>query len=309
MFSSSDVIFVKTVKTNTRESRPIPAAANTSFYPAHIYMKSDYVDAVSEVTSGHIPVPIHAHDFYEIIYFRNSIGAEYLIGSDRYRIQKGDIILTAPGVAHCPFLPDPMPEPYLRYCLRLSADFIHQVTRMHMGEDTPYTPESFLLRTSGTRWEFLGELFHQSVVESEEQKTGWELALVGSTIQLLIHLHRAQMAQANAPMKAETPQLVDHVLEYIENHLREKITLADVAHHFYVSQSTITQTFRNKLGLSFYRCVTQRRLIAARRLIESGLSMDQVSEQVGFQDYSSFFRAFKQEYGVSPRQFRTMQTK
>ena len=111
MFSSSDVIFVKTVKTNTREVRQIPAVANTSFYPANIFMKSNYVDTASEVTSAHIPVPIHAHDFYEIIYIKNTIGAEYLIGSERYRIQKGDVILTSPGVAHCPFLPEQINEP------------------------------------------------------------------------------------------------------------------------------------------------------------------------------------------------------
>ena len=89
----------------------------------------------------------------------------------------------------------------------------------------------------------------------------------------------------------------------------KKISLADVSQQFFVSQSTITQTFRNKMGVSFYRCVTQRRLIAAKRIIEKGLAMDRISEQVGFQDYSSFYRAFKQEYGISPRQYRMLQTK
>ena len=195
----------------------------------------------------------------------------------------------------------------MRDTLRLSAEFIHQVTQLYMGEDVPVMPDSFLLRTGGTKWEFLGEMFHQGIVESEEQKPGWELALIGNTIQLLIHLHRAHMAQANAPMKAETPQLVDHVLEYIENHLREKITLADVARQFYVSQSTITQTFRKKMDISFYQCVTQKRLIAAKALIEQNMAMETVAEQVGFTDYSSFYRAFKQEYGISPRQYRKIQ--
>ena len=74
-----------------------------------------------------------------------------------------------------------------------------------------------------------------------------------------------------------------------------------------MSQSTISQTFKNKLGVSFYRCVTQRRLIAAKSLIIEGAPMESVSQKVGFSDYSSFYRAFKQEFGISPRQFRKKQ--
>ena len=61
------------------------------------------------------------------------------------------------------------------------------------------------------------------------------------------------------------------------------------------------------MGISFYRCVTQRRLIAAKKLIEADISLESTAEQVGFSDYSTFYRAFKQEYGISPRQYRSLQ--
>ena len=83
----------------------------------------------------------------------------------------------------------------------------------------------------------------------------------------------------------------------------EKITLEDTAKHFYVSVSTITQLFRQKMGTSFYRCVTQRRLIAAKVRIGNGESLEDVGRAVGFTDYSSFYRAFKKEYGITPRQY------
>ena len=87
----------------------------------------------------------------------------------------------------------------------------------------------------------------------------------------------------------------------------EPITLADTAKHFWVSESKISQTFRQKLGSSFYRCVTQRRLIAAKSLIIQGIPLNEVNERVGFADYSTFFRAFKREYGIAPSQFRELQ--
>ena len=69
--------------------------------------------------------------------------------------------------------------------------------------------------------------------------------------------------------------------------------------------STISALFRRAMGISFYRCVIQRRLIAAKKLIVDGISLEEVSRQVGFGDYSSFYRAFKGEYGMAPRQLRT----
>ena len=96
-------------------------------------------------------------------------------------------------------------------------------------------------------------------------------------------------------------------MAYIEMNLAEKITIRDTAKHFYVSESTIRQTFRQKMGVSFHHCLTQRRLIAAKQLIEGGCVLEQVAAQTGFSDYSSFYRAFRQEYGISPRQYRTMQ--
>ena len=96
-------------------------------------------------------------------------------------------------------------------------------------------------------------------------------------------------------------------MAYVEKHLSEKITLHDVSRRFYVSESTIVQSFRKKMGVSFYRCVTQQRLIAAKNLILEGISLEDVSHHVGFTDYSAFYRAFRQEYGISPRQFKNMQ--
>lgn len=283
---------------------PILVTADNRVSPVNLSMESRYVDTVQEVTNIHLTVSLHSHDFFEILYCRNAADVEYLVGAERYRLQKGDIVFIPPGIPHCPILPERMPEVYRRDVIRMSKEFIANILTLNIEEEPEKVSDPFLLRTGGTRWEYLGEWFHQGIVEAEEKQHGWELALIANTIKLMVYLYRALNAQTTAPMKAEKPELLDQVLEYIELHLHEKITLSEVAHHFYVSQSTITQTFRNKLGLSFYRCVTQARLIAAKRLIEGDQSLESIAEAVGFMDYSAFYRAFKQEYGVSPRQYR-----
>ena len=122
-------------------------------------------------------------------------------------------------------------------------------------------------------------------------------------ITLLTLMGRGIQQRTAAVLQAEKPDLLNKVLAYIEEHLSQRITLEETAHHFYVSVSTITQLFRQKMGTSFYRCVTQRRLIAAKALIGEGNALENVSRMVGFADYSSFYRAFKKEYGITPRQY------
>ena len=270
-------------------------------------MSSRYVDTHQDVTYSNSQVNLHSHNFYELLYCHNTGDVEYLVGADRYRLQKGDVILIPPGISHRPLLPDHMPEPYRRDVLWINPDLIDQLELLVPWEDRLNAQVSKLLRTAGTRWEFLGELFRHGVREYEGRELGWEEIVLGNTIQLLVYLRRAVQDRSAAPLKAEKPELLDRALAYIEDHLAEKITLGDIAKHCWVSQSTITQTFRNKMGVSFYRCVTQRRLIAAKTLIIEGAPLESVGRKVGFSDYSSFYRAFKQEFGISPRQFRKKQ--
>ena len=127
------------------------------------------------------------------------------------------------------------------------------------------------------------------------------LAVAGNTTMLLIQIYRAFLNRSAEPLQAEKPELPDLVMAYVEEHLAQKITLAEVAHHFYVSESSISQHFRKKLGVSFYRYVTQRRLIAAKTRIQQGTPLETVSQEVGFCDYSTFYRAYRKYIGESPK--------
>ena len=267
-------------------------------------MTSRYVDTHQDVSISNAQVSLHSHIFYEILCCQNTCDVEYLVGAERYRLKKGDVVIIPPGVSHRPLLPEHMTEPYRRDVMWLSQEFAASMPHL-LPEGMASQPQ--LLRTAGTQWEFLADMFRNGVRESEQRRVGWEEAVLGNSIQVLVYIRRAMNDRTASPLRVEQPELLDRVLAYVEEHLAQKITLADVAKHFWVSQSTITQTFRNKMGVSFYRCVTQRRLIAAKALILQGLPLEQVNEKVGFTDYSTFYRAFKQEFGISPRQYRKMQ--
>ncbi len=274
-----------------------------AFYQ-ELEMSSRFVDTNRDISYGGNPVQLHSHNFYELIYCRGGSQVEYLVGTERYRLQRGDIVIVAPGVSHRPLIPETVTEPYKRYVLWMNAQFAGSLAEMFPVLKNFQKLRSNLIRTAGTRWEFLGDLFRSGVQEAESRTPESEALVVANTITLLFQLHRAITQDGSTALSAERPELLDKILEYVEEHLAEKITLEDVARRFWVSQSTVSQVFRQKMDVSFYRCVTQRRLIAAKTLIAEGTVLEDVSTRTGFADYSTFYRAFKKEYGISPRQYR-----
>ena len=157
-----------------------------------------------------------------------------------------------------------------------------------------------------TAREVLERLFRQGVEESERKRPGWELAVIANTTQVMLYIYRMLQTRNAEPLRVEKPELLERVLAYMEENMTRKLSLEEVAKHFFVSESTISQTFRQKMGVSFHRCLNQRRLIAAKMLISEGIPLEGIGEQVGFTDYSTFYRAFKQEFGISPRQYRKL---
>lgn len=278
--------------------------------PSAVYqemeMDSPWVDTHDDASDVKDRVQLHSHNFYELLFCRGG-SLQYLLGTQRYRLQRGDIVYIPPGTSHRPLLLDKLVEPYTRYVLWASPAFAEMLHGAFPQEEL-LPAEAFLLRTAATPWqETLGGLFRTGVQENYTRAPGWQAAVCGNTLQLLVQMARARAGEHALRPQAERQELLDALLVYIENHLQDRITLADTARRFLVSESSVNQLFRKRMKVSFYRFVTQRRLIAAKVLLQDGLPAEQISARVGFGDYSSFYRAFKREYGISPAEYRRLQ--
>ena len=277
--------------------------------PSSIYqeleMDSPFVDTHGDISTSIDSVRLHSHAFYEILFCR-STGPQYLLGANRYRLQHGDVVYIPPGVSHRPLFLESLAEPYSRYVIWASPAYAAELKTAFPQQDL-LPAEAFVLRTADTPYEMIGTLFRAGVEESANRHLGWQAAVSSNTTMLLVQLLRARTQASTLPPPEEKRELLDKLLVFIEGHLAEKITLADTARQFMVSESTIDQLFRKRMKASFYHFVTQRRLIAAKTLLLDDVTAEQAAARTGFGDYSTFYRAFRREYGISPAEYRRLQ--
>lgn len=268
-------------------------------------LEPDLVRTHRELDRSPYPLPLHSHPFLELAYVRSGPEIQYMIGADTYRIRPGDILLIPPDVLHGPLLPEECQEESIREVVWVSSHFISRMSQLRPNAWFHANRDYHVFRTAGSCWEELGELFQKGITEHDARCFGWEAVVAGNTMILLSRLGRALLDASVLVLKEERPELLLRVLDYMENHLSDKLTLESVAAVFDVSKSTLTQLFRKKLDVSFYVYLTKRRLTVAKALIARGMPLEQVGKQVGFKEHSAFYRAFKQEFGISPREYRT----
>lgn len=93
--------------------------------------------------------------------------------------------------------------------------------------------------------------------------------------------------------------------EYILDHYAENLTLEEVAQAVGKSKNYFSSLFKREMGMSFVDYLTQVRIQAARKLLETtDLLTYQVAEAVGFRDYRYFSTVFKKLTGRSPASYR-----
>lgn len=100
-------------------------------------------------------------------------------------------------------------------------------------------------------------------------------------------------------------ELANQASIYILEHMDKKITIKEIAEQMHVSQTQLKNSFRNYYGNSVYKYVRSRKMQrAAALLIDGKLSVMEIAGMLGYENCSKFSAAFRNEYGLSPSNYR-----
>lgn len=98
---------------------------------------------------------------------------------------------------------------------------------------------------------------------------------------------------------------IKKVKQYVDRHLNRKITLEEVAEYTHLNSSYFSRLFKKETGMSFIHYVTHTKMEQAKEwLDQSPRSVEQVAEQLGYENKSYFTKLFKLHTGTTPGEFR-----
>lgn len=120
---------------------------------------------------------------------------------------------------------------------------------------------------------------------------------------LVLVLRACIQAEEHRSAGSRRQLIMDQVFLYIRAHLTEELTLAQLESVFYVDRCHIAREFKRRTGQTVHQYIVKAKLDLCCRYIEQGLPITEVYQRGGFGGYSHFFRAFKKEYGMTPKQY------
>lgn len=95
----------------------------------------------------------------------------------------------------------------------------------------------------------------------------------------------------------------NELLEYIDNHYMEDIRIAECAKRMAMSESNVARLFKRYTNSTFTAYLNERRMSYARQFIQEGISIKEAADKVGYNNLNYFYRIFKNQYGITPKEY------
>ena len=269
-----------------------------SFFPVQKY--------ITNLSSEYMGVTNHWHEEAELTLITSG-KCIYKIDLVEYEVEEGDILFVPPLFLHSITLGNNKKVSsetsvfHLKFLGGNSTDICstrYLAPIMNQEFSMPY-----VIKPNHPAYVSLRKIFNQINTTYDESIIGYELALKSFFLQTIFLL----LQYSKKVAVSETEKVSDkikNVLDYIELHYSETITVSQLAKLCYFSDYHFMRFFKKHMNMTCVEYINNLRLEKAVELFEKGnSSIMEVSLSVGFHNLSYFHRAFKKKYRMTPLSF------
>lgn len=261
-------------------------------------MQKPYYSLTYHITeSPTSPRILHCHDEYEILLYEEGDSC-FIVEDKMYTLNPGDIIISRKHEMHR--ILHGKPTLYRRFILMVDPEFfqLHNCTEYEKRflKDPTNTDNKISakqVRSSGLYDAF--EKYKKYSKNFTEDPNSPILTAILIEILYLIH----KISRFSTSDQTHWP--IRSIIQYLNNNYTENITLDMLSQKFFISKYYLCRIFHQTTGLTIHDYIRLKRLTLVRELNAEGKNLGEAAITAGFTDYSSFYRAYKKEYGVSPR--------
>ena len=249
---------------------------------------------------GGTQVEYHYHEFCKILLLISGSGGYYVDGQ-RYLLQSGDIVLLDAHSIHRPELdPD---AAYERIILYISPEYLQRQSTGDCNLRSVFSGEKgHVLRLSEEQKQKVFRIAAALERDLEGDAFGREILGGAQLLRLLVEIGRNREnpeTSGSSPVMPRSKRIVE-ILRYIDEHLSEDLDAEGLAKVFFISKYHMMRQFRRETGTTVHLYITQKRLVKARELIDSGMRATEACYRCGWRSYSSFTRAYGKHLGTTP---------
>lgn len=276
------------------------------------YIKKGYLN--SEFRLFHLTdketkeVEYHYHDFDKITIFMKG-HVTYTIEGKSYDLEPYDIVLVKHNDIHR--LTVDNSTLYERIIVYISPNFMnaYQTDSYDLNycfEKAEEEHSNVLRITSLEKSSLLRSI---SRLEASFSDDGYAADLYRQIIflEFMIHLNRAARKDHLKYIDTDSCNTkIQDILGYINENLREDLSIDSIADQFYISKYYMMRLFKQETGYTLGQYISQKRLLLAKELLLSGEPVTKACFDCGFKDYSTFSRAYKRLFGESSRDTVTL---
>lgn len=243
-------------------------------------------------------IEFHAHDFLELYLFLDG-SVTYYIEDQVYDLCPGDLLIIPPGRMHRPVIANERAA-YERMVLWVELDYIARIDSA-AGELQAALREiganGYRVPLRGDDLIFAASLFRRIV---KMERGG---VFTSSAIRLYLKDAFEAYSLVEKEARGETA-VIPQVIRYLTEHFREPLRLDDLAARFFISKSYLNRHFKAYTNATVYAYLMALRITHARRMLREGATAAEAGRECGFSDYSTFYKAFKAQTGITPQEFK-----